>query len=206
MGQADMPLGRRTTDNTLDGAYDENYPATKKRPCTTVTSGEYNKNHHALADKVGGNTVGKFQLPPDIIFNTEKLSDPLAFAQANQAVSWLYLNGSEFAAMDGGMSYDQVQKAVDRSINIISDPPRDLNLDLARQHVAALDELPRPTLVTCRAGPRASAVAYMYAGLRAGADPAEVIAQAEREAAPFCQFDDYKVWVSQSMEALKREQ
>ena len=33
---------------------------------------------------------------------------------------------------------------------------------------AALDSLPRPTLVTCRAGPRSSALVYLYAGLKAG--------------------------------------
>jgi protein tyrosine phosphatase (PTP) superfamily phosphohydrolase (DUF442 family) len=72
-----------------------------------------------------------------------------------------------------------------------------------QQHVAALDTLPRPTLVSCRVGPRASAVAYMYAGLRAGATPDEVIAAAEEEDAPFCAFDDYKEWVKSSIESLR---
>lgn len=107
--------------------------------------------------------------------------------------------------MDGGMSYAQVQEAVGHSENVISDPPRVLDLELARQHVRALDELPRPTLITCRAGPRSSAVSYMYAGLRSGAQPAEVLAAAEADGAPFCKFDDYKVWVAQSIEALRRE-
>ena len=71
--------------------------------------------------------------------------------------------------MDGGMSYAQVQAAVPESENIVTDPPRELTIDLARQHMAALDRLPRPTLVTCRAGPRSSALVYLYAGLRAGA-------------------------------------
>ncbi len=147
----------------------------------------------------------KFELPRDIIFNTERIADPSAFAKERHAASWLYLNGGEFNSMDGGMSYAQVEQAVARSANVITDPPRVLDLDLARQHVAALDDLPRPTLVTCRAGPRASAAAYMYAGLRSGADPKEVIAEAERSGAPFCKFDDYKDWVTQSIEALRRE-
>jgi hypothetical protein len=149
--------------------------------------------------------MSKFELPRDLICNTEKLADPSAFAREHGAASWLYLVGSEFAAMEGGMSYAQVQDAVPRSINVISDPPRVLDLALARQHVAALDELPRPTLVTCRAGPRSSAVIYMYAGLRAGAAPEDVLAAAESAGALFCKFDDYKAWVAESIEALRRE-
>ena len=147
----------------------------------------------------------KFALPGDIHFNTEKIADPARFARERGAVSWLYLNGEEFASMDGGMSYAQVQSAVEHSANVISDPPRVLTVDLAREHVAALDELPRPTVVTCRAGPRSSAVAYMYAGLRDGAEPDEVIAEAERSGAPFCKFDDYKDWVRASMTELRRK-
>jgi hypothetical protein len=150
--------------------------------------------------------MSRFEPLPDISFNTEKVADPSAFARERRGASWLFLCGEEFAAMEGGISFAQVQRAVGRSINVISDPPRTLSLDLAREHVAALDALPRPTLVTCRSGPRASAVAYMYAGLRAEADPDEVLAEAERNAAPFCKFDDYKAWVRQSIETLRREQ
>jgi hypothetical protein len=149
--------------------------------------------------------MSRFELPRDISFNTEKVSDPSAFAKERGAASWLSLTGEEFAAMEGGISYAQVERAVERSINVVSDPPRVLSVGLARQHVAALDELPRPTLVTCRSGPRASAVAYMYSGLRAGADPDEVLAEAERRSAPFCKFDDYKAWVRESIETLRRE-
>jgi hypothetical protein len=148
----------------------------------------------------------KFALPRDLSFNTGKIADPKAFARERSAASWLYLNGEEFASMEGGMSYAQVQAAVARSSNVISDPPRVLSLDLARQHVAALDALPRPTLVTCRAGPRSSAAAYLYAGLRAGAEPGEVIAEAERSGAPFCASEEYKQWVRESIEALRKEE
>jgi hypothetical protein len=150
--------------------------------------------------------MSRFEPLPDISFNTEKVADPSTFARERRAASWLYLNGEEFAAMEGGISFAQVERAVGRSINVISDPPRTLSLDLARQHVAALDELPRPTLVTCRTGGRASAVAYMYAGLRTDADPEEVLVEATRNGAPFCKFDEYKAWVRQSIEALRREQ
>ena len=147
-----------------------------------------------------------FELPRDLVFNTQKIADPSGFARALRAASWLYLNGEEFAAMEGGMSYAQVQAAVPQSLNVITDPPRVLDLDLARQHFAALDELPRPTVITCRAGPRASAVSYMYAGLRAGTDPDEVLAAAEAAGAPFCKFPDYKEWVVQSIRSLRAEE
>ena len=107
--------------------------------------------------------------------------------------------------MEGGMSYADVQRAVPRSANVVTDPPRVLDLALARQHVAALDQLPRPTLVTCRKGPRASAVAYMYAGLKAGAEPEQVIAAARAAGAPFFESGEYQEWVRQSIVDLRRE-
>ncbi len=104
--------------------------------------------------------------------------------------------------MDQGMSYASVEDAVPESVNIVSDPPREMNMELARQHVAALDALPRPTLVTCRAGPRSSAVVYLYSGLKAGAAADEVIAQAEADEAPFVQSDELKAWVAQGLDEL----
>lgn len=56
-------------------------------------------------------------------------------------------------------------------------------------------------MISCRSGPRASAVAYMYAGLKAGASCEDVIAAAERDEAPFCKFPEYKEWVRQSLAA-----
>jgi protein tyrosine phosphatase (PTP) superfamily phosphohydrolase (DUF442 family) len=100
------------------------------------------------------------------------------------------------------MSYADVQEAVGESANIVSDPPRVLDMDLARQHVAALDRLPRPTLVTCRTGPRSSAVIYLYAGLKAGASADDVLARAEADDALFCRFDDLKAWVAQGLVEL----
>ena len=67
------------------------------------------------------------------------------------------------------MSYSQVQDAVPESVNIVAEPPRRLDMELAREGIAALDALPRPTLVTCRTGPRSSGLVYLYAGLKTGA-------------------------------------
>ena len=147
----------------------------------------------------------EFQLPNDIMFNRGPVQDPVAYAKERGCASWLFLVGDEFASMPGGISYDQVKQAVAITDRVITDPPRVLNLDLARQHVAALDKLPRPTLVTCRAGPRSSAAVYMYAGLKQGASYDEVIAAAERDNAPFCAVPENREWVRASMEVLKAE-
>lgn len=104
--------------------------------------------------------------------------------------------------MEGGMSYDSAQAAVPESAQVVSDPPRSMNMDLARRHIAALDELPRPTLVTCRKGPRSSAVIYLYAGLKAGATPDEVLARAEADDAPFTGSEELRAWVAQGLEEL----
>jgi hypothetical protein len=130
------------------------------------------------------------------------IADPEAFAREANAASWLFLCGEEFAAMEGGMSYASVQAVVPESANVVSDPPRVLDTDLARQQVAALDQLPRPTLVTCRVGPRSSALVYLYAGLRAGASADEVLARAEADDAPFIRSDELKSWVAQNLEEL----
>jgi hypothetical protein len=143
-----------------------------------------------------------FQVPPDLQHNRGLIADPEGFARDADAASWLYLCGEEFAAMEGGMSYESVQAAVPESAQVVSDPPRVMDMDLARQHVAALDELPRPTLVTCRKGPRSSAVIYLYAGLRADATPEEVLARAEADGALFAGSEELKAWVAQGLEEL----
>lgn len=145
----------------------------------------------------------EFHLPDDLLYNRGAIQDPGEYAAKTGSASWLYLVGEEFASMPGGMSYAQVQEAVPSSARVVSDPPRILDLDLARQHVDALDQLPRPTLISCRTGPRASAVAYMYAGLKLGAAPDAVLAAADEDGAPFCAFPEYREWVRSSMESLR---
>ena len=145
-----------------------------------------------------------FSLPSDLVYNRGRVEDPAGLAAQSAAASWLLLTGDEFTAM-GGLSFATVQATITRAENIPSDPPRTLNLDHARQHVAALDALPRPTLVTCRMGPRSSAAAYMYAGLRSGAQPAEVVEAAVRDGAPFVTDPVYVEWVTSSIEALRSE-
>jgi hypothetical protein len=146
--------------------------------------------------------MADFEAPTDLTFNHGLIADPQAFARDAGAASWLYLCGSDFAAMDGGMSFEQVQEAVPEAENIVSDPPREMTFDLVREHFAALDRLPRPTLVTCRTGPRSSAVVYLYAGLRAGASSGEVLARADAEGAPFAASDELRAFVTQGLEEL----
>ena len=138
----------------------------------------------------------------DITHNRGLIADPVAFARSSKAASWLFLCGEVFASMDGGMSYADVEAAVPESVNIVSDPPHVLDMELARQHVAALDRLPRPTLVTCRTGPRSSAVVYLYAGLRQGATAEELLARAEADGALFCGSDELKAWVVKGLAEL----
>ena len=145
-----------------------------------------------------------FELPGDLKYNNGFIENPGTYLKDSGCVSWLCLVGEEFSKMENGMSYQQVQEATPHSANVVSDPPQVLDLDLAHQHVNALDSLPRPTLISCRTGPRASAVAYMYSGLKFGAEPDEVIAKAEKDNAPFTKFDDYKNWVRSSIETLRK--
>lgn len=147
--------------------------------------------------------MSRFALPDDLMFNVGRVGEPVAYARERNAAAWLLLTGAEFSA-DGGVSIEQVEATGVVSANIISDPPRTLTLDLARKHVAALDELPRPTLITCRMGPRSSAVAYMYAGLRANAAPADVIAAAKDVGAPFVGNAELEAWVVDAMTTLAK--
>ena len=146
--------------------------------------------------------MSQFPGPTDLAHNRDLIADPTAFAKENGAASWLYLCGPDFAAMEGGMSYADVQAAVPESENLIADPPRPFDMDVARRGIEALDRLPRPTLVTCRTGPRSSALVYLYSGLRSGASPADVLARAEADGAPFVQAEPLKQWVVQGLSEL----
>ena len=147
-------------------------------------------------------TPGTFPSPTDLKHNRGLIADPAAFAKEAGAASWLFMCGDEFASMDGGMSYADVQAAVPESVNLIADPPREFDMDVARRGVAALDELPRPTLVTCRTGPRSSALVYLYSGLRSGASAEQVLARAESDGAPFTQAEPLKEWVARGLAEL----
>src|SRR5436190_23912453 len=105
--------------------------------------------------------------------------------------------------MEGGMSYEDVQRAVPVSANVVSDPPTPLDLGLARRQIEALGDLPRPTLVTCRTGPRSSALIYLYAGLQAGASAEDVLARAEADEAPFMKSDALRDFVAQGLKELR---
>lgn len=147
--------------------------------------------------------MSDFNLPQNLMFNRDFIQDPALYAQETGCASWLSLTGPEFASMEGGISYEQIRAAVPESANVISDPPRILNLDLARQMIAELDKLPRPTLITCRVGPRASAAAYLYTGLKQQAEADEVFTAAKRDDAPFYPFPEYRKWVRTSLQSLR---
>ena len=144
----------------------------------------------------------EFEKPADLTNNRGLVADPDAFAREHGAASWLFLCGEEFAAMDGGISFDSVQAAVPESANVVSDPPRVMDMDLARRQISALEGLPRPTLVTCRTGPRSSALIYLYAGLKDGATAEEVLARADADDAPFAKSEELRAWVTQGLDEL----
>ena len=146
--------------------------------------------------------MSSFEGPIGLMNNRGLVADPEGFAREKGAASWLFLCGEEFASVEGGMSYADVERAVPVSANVVSDPPTPLDLDLARRQIAALDELPRPTLVTCRTGPRSSALIYLYAGLRAGASAEDVFARAEADDATFMKSDELRAWVADGLEQL----
>ena len=146
--------------------------------------------------------MAEFETPGDFTFNRGLIADPEAFAREVGAASWLYLCGEEFAAVEGGMSYASVQAAVPESANVVSDPPTPLDMDLARRQIAALEQLPRSTLVTCRTGPRSSALVYLYSGLQAGASADDVLARAEADRAPFAGSAELRGWVAQGLDEL----
>ena len=143
-----------------------------------------------------------FVSPTDLKHNRGLIADPAAFAEDAGAASWLYLCGEEFAAMEGAISYSDVRAAVPESVNLIADPPRPFDMDVARRGVAALDKLPRPTLVICRTGPRSSALVYLYSGLRSGASADELLARAEADGAPFVNAEPSRAWVVQGLGEL----
>jgi hypothetical protein len=146
--------------------------------------------------------VAGFESPTDLTFNRGLIADPEAFARDANAASWLYLCGEQFAEVEGGMSYADVQAAVPESANVVSDPPTELDTGLARKQIAVLEELPRPTLVTCRTGPRSSALVYLYSGLQAGATADEVLTRAEADDAPFAHSDELRAWVAKNLDEL----
>jgi protein tyrosine phosphatase (PTP) superfamily phosphohydrolase (DUF442 family) len=140
--------------------------------------------------------------PTDLMHNRALIEDPAALARERGAASWLYLCGEEFASMEGGMSYADVQAAVPVSENVVSDPPVALSIDLAREQIAALGRLPRPTLVTCRTGPRSAALIYLYEGLRTRATADDVLARAEADGAPFAESPEIRAWITECLAEL----
>jgi hypothetical protein len=146
--------------------------------------------------------MGTFAPPGDLTFNRGLVADPAAFAREADAAAWLYMCGEAFAAMEGGMSYADVQAAVPAAANVVSDPPVELTMELARRQLAALDDLPRPAVVTCRTGPRSSALVYLHAGLKAGATADEVLARADADDAPFARSAELRSWVAQGLAEL----
>ena len=146
--------------------------------------------------------MADFEVPSDLSFNRGRIADPEAFAlrpcRCVMAVPvWrgVRRDGRRHVVCPGAGGSSGVREHHLRSAAFF-------DIDLARQHLAALDRLPRPTLVTCRTGPRSSAIVYLYAGLQAGASADEVLALADADAAPFVGSDELRAVVVQGLEEL----
>ena len=147
----------------------------------------------------------KFKLPNDLSYNTGLILNPNLYFSESACESWLCLTGEEFANMENGLSFEQIQAIAPLSSNVISDPPMALSIEIAKQQIKALDSLPRPTLISCRMGPRSSAAAYMYAGLKSDSDVEQVIEAAELDNAPFTKSVELIDWVRSSIETIRSE-
>jgi hypothetical protein len=143
-----------------------------------------------------------FEGPEDLVYNEGLIADPPGFADEHSAASWLFLCGPAFAELDGGMSFADAEASVPVAANVVSDPPVPLTMELAREQLRELDALPRPTLVTCRTGPRSSALVYLWAGLHDGSTAEEVLTRAEAAGAPFTRSDELRAWVTQGLAEL----
>jgi hypothetical protein len=146
--------------------------------------------------------MAAFAGPTDLTFNRGLIADPEGFAKEAGAESWLYLCSDEFADVPGGMSYASVEAAVPESARVVSDGQTPLDMDLARRQLAALESLSLPAVVTCRTGPRSSALVYLYSGLKAGASADEVLARAEADQAPFAGSAELRAWVARGLDEL----
>src|ERR1700740_2651585 len=136
--------------------------------------------------------------------NRGLISDPEPLPTQSGAHALPCLWGGEVGAREGGISYADVELSVPVSANVVSDPPTPLDLDLARRQIEALDGLPRPTLVTCRTGPRSSPLISLYAGLKAGASAEDVLGRAEADDAPFARSEELRAWVADGLAQLSR--
>jgi hypothetical protein len=149
--------------------------------------------------------VAEFESPTDLSFNRGLIEDPEAVAREAGAASWLYLCGEEFASMEGDVVCRRRGGGSGVGQRRVR-PAASMDLDLARRQVAALDRLPRPTLVTCRVGPRSSALVYLFAGLKSGATADGVLARARADGAPFSGSDELEAWVAQGLRELSDTQ
>ena len=143
-----------------------------------------------------------FETPTDLMNNRGLIADPEAFAREKGAASWLFLCGEEFARWRAACRTRTSSAPCPWRRTSSPTRPVQLDLDLARKQIEALDGLPRPTLVTCRTGPRSSALIYLYAGLQAGASAEDVFARAEADDAAFVKSDELRAWVADGLEQL----
>ena len=94
------------------------------------------------------------------------------------------------------------------SENIVADPPEPFDMNAARTILAAIDRLPRPTLVTCRGRttaprrPCTSTPGSAVGSIR----PTRCSRKPTPTGAPFAGTDAYRDFVTQGLEELRAEE
>ena len=143
-----------------------------------------------------------FETPTDLMNNRGLIADPEAFAREKGAASWLFLCGEEFASRRAACRTQtssapcpwRRMSSRTRRFSSTSTSPA----SRSRRSTAC----PGRPLVTCRTGPRSSALIYLYAGLQAGASAEDVFARAEADDAAFVKSDELRAWVADGLEQL----
>ena len=145
--------------------------------------------------------VTGFETPTDLMHN-RMIADPEAFARERDAASWLFLCGEEFASMEGGMSYADVERAVPVSANVVPIRPTPTRPRSRPAADRGARRLPRPSArdVPDRASLRRFDLPLCRAA-RGGVGRRRA-ARAEADDAPFAGSEDIRTWLTEGPQQL----
>eukprot|EP00518_Triparma_eleuthera_P007455 CAMPEP_0182469546 /NCGR_PEP_ID=MMETSP1319-20130603/17250_1 /TAXON_ID=172717 /ORGANISM="Bolidomonas pacifica, Strain RCC208" /LENGTH=757 /DNA_ID=CAMNT_0024669863 /DNA_START=121 /DNA_END=2394 /DNA_ORIENTATION=- len=138
--------------------------------------------------------------------NTARLDtcgNPIPRDLAEKAKSWLSLVPQDkYAPTDGSDPTDPVSLSpsiAKGGISFISVEADALSLSLADSLCRCLDDLPRPTLVSCMSGARATAVSRMYLARRRGVRAEEVLSTAEEKKEAWVRNAKLVTWMKECL-------
>lgn len=141
-------------------------------------------------------------------------SDALAFLAAKYAGA-LYLSSDSPTDLGANSGFEAVQASFPAgAIKVALDVSRDAykvdgdsTLAAAQEYkafAAALDSLPRPTVIICKTARRASAVVAAYEGVKGRNSVDEVLSRASAQDLKFLGHEGLKKWVSTVVETFGR--